>query len=114
MENEKLSLFKCFTLFFALSLFFSCSKDETPENNANYKLLGITSVKINNSQIPLKSDGVLLDLADYKDIVATGLLNEPNKKGVEVDYAILTTNLEDSSVQIQSKYSDVSIVVDKI
>lgn len=114
MKNTRLNFPRCLTMFVVVCIFLSCSKDDTPDNNVDYKLLGITSITINNSQIPIKSDGVLFDLSDYKNIVATGLLNEPNKKHVEVDYAILTADLADCSALIQSKYSDVSVSIEKI
>ena len=114
MKNTRLNLLKYLAIFVTVCIFFSCSKDDTSDNDADYNLLGITSITINNSIIPIKSDGVLFDLSDCKDIATTGMLSEPNKKHVEVDYAILTKDPEASSAQIQSKYSDVSVTIDKI
>ncbi|HML64623.1 MAG TPA: hypothetical protein PKC55_07330 [Dysgonomonas sp.] len=114
MKNIKVSLCHCFVLILTVFTFFSCSEDNAPEQKADYNLLGITSVTINGSRIPVKADGVLLDLADSKDIVGTGSLSEPYKKHFEIEYAILTKDLSASSVEIQSKYPDVSIDISHV
>lgn len=115
MRNTRFHfLRKCPILLIIVCALFSCSKeDDSIDTTADYRLLGISSVSINNCQIPLKSDGVLFDLTNYEEIVVTGLLDEPNKKQIEVDYTILTTNPEASTVQIKSKYPDVSISIEK-
>lgn len=114
MKNIKVGLCQCLVLILTAFVFFSCSEDDAPEQKADYNLLGITSVTINGSHIPVKADGVLLDLADSKDIAGTGFLSEPNKKHFEVEYAILTKDLSASSVEIQSKYPDVSISISHV
>lgn len=114
MKNIKVGLCQCLVLILTAFVFFSCSEDDAPEQKADYNLLGITSVTINGSHIPVKADGVLLDLADSKNIAVIGSLSEPYKKHFEVEYAILTKDLSASSVEIQSKYPNVSISISHV
>ncbi|MGC3978379.1 MAG: hypothetical protein QM751_09260 [Paludibacteraceae bacterium] len=87
----------------------SCDKNDDTDAEANYSVLGITSITINGLDISIKNDGILLDLTDHSEIANTGLLNEPTNKHVELNYTILASNTTSPSVQVQSRYSDTSV-----
>lgn len=96
-------------LFCTVSLLTSCGNNDDPDAEANYSVLGITSITINGLDISIKNDGVLLEITDHSGIANTGLLNELTNKHVELDYTILASNTTSPSVQVQSRYSDTSV-----
>lgn len=105
------NILKLLILFFTGTFLLSCGSDDTNNVVVDYKLLGINTVTINGMNIPVKSDGVFLDVSAYKEIVNTGVLDEYSKKRIQVNYTILTTNITTPSVQIQSRYPDTSIEI---
>lgn len=103
------NLLKLLMLFCTVSLLTSCGNNDDPDPEANYSVLGITSITINGLDISIKNDGVLLEITDHSGIANTGLLNELTNKHVELDYTILASNTTSPSVQVQSRYSDTSV-----
>lgn len=103
------NLLKLLMLFCTVSLFTSCGNNDDPDAEANYSVLGITSITINGLDISIKNDGVLLEITDHSGIANTGLLNELTNKHVELDYTIPASNTTSPSVQVQSCYSDTSV-----
>ena len=103
------NLLKLLMLFCTVSLLTSCGNNDDPDAEANYSVLGITSITINGLDISIKNDGVLLEITDHSGIANTGLLNELTNKHVELDYTILASNTTSPSVQVQSRYSDTSV-----
>ena len=105
------NIIKLLILFFIGTLSLSCGSDDANDVVVDYTSLGITTVTINDLNIPVRNDGVLLDVSAYKEIVNTGVLDEYSKKHIQVNYTILATNITAPSVQVQSSYPDTSIKI---
>jgi hypothetical protein len=97
-------------LFFVLASLFSCSKGDDENSDLDFKVLGITSVTINEKQFSV-SNGALLDINNSDNITIIDMQTTMSIKQTQIEYVVWTNSQEASSVSVASRYSDVSITV---
>jgi hypothetical protein len=97
-------------LFFVLASLFSCSKEDDENSDLDFKVLGITSVTINEKQFSV-SNGALLHINNSDNITIIDMQTTMSIKQTQIEYVVWTNSQEASSVSVASRYSDVSITV---
>lgn len=98
-----------------LLILFSCSNEDENEPKADYSaVLGVKSVTINGNKINTNSNSPYLDISNTKSVYFNNLTNKVTKKLVEISYAVITEPGTTLSIQVESCYSDVSVVISEV
>lgn len=100
-------------LLFSLVFLFSCVSEEEDEQAPDFTVLGITSVTINDKQFKVQEDGALLDREGDKLIIIRGTSYTKSLKQSQVDYSVALESYRESTVSVESKYSDTNISVNR-
>ncbi len=100
-------------MLFSLVFLFSCVSEEEDEQAPDFTVLGITSVTINDKQFKVQEDGALLDREGDKLIIIRGTSYTKSLKKSQVDYSVALESYWESTVSVESKYSDTNISVNR-
>lgn len=101
---------KYFILFIVVILLHSCQKDDSNEPKADYSVLGIKSVTLNEEKIPVNKN-VFLDLTNTRFIVINRVEDQLSQKQIQINYGVMTEPKTPLTIQIESSYADVSAVI---
>ncbi|MDM8159957.1 hypothetical protein QUH73_09035 [Labilibaculum sp. K2S] len=102
---------KYLVLFFITIAICSCDKDDNEISKADFSVLGITSISVNNIAYSI-DDNLLLKLEDSKNIAVTGSQITESTKHCVIEYSVLSTTKETPFVSAKSSCSGVSVNVD--
>lgn len=94
-------------LSFALVIF-ACSKDDNEISEANFNILGINSITINDQSYTVK-DNLLLELGDSQNIVMSGVQMTESTKHAVIEYSVIPAMEEPPEISAISRYKDVAI-----
>ena len=105
-----MSTLKTFTLLVAAVLAFSCSNDDTEVSVADYSVLGLEPVVVNDVAYPVKSNASL-DVGANGVLVLEGLANQTAQKQVQVAYFVRYKQGSTPTVSVKSRYPDVTVTI---
>jgi hypothetical protein len=88
----------------------ACSKDNDEFPKADFSVLGIKTITVNNSTYYIKNN-LLLDLKDSKNIAISALQMTESTKNCIIEYAVIPTTKDTPVVLIATSSSDVFVVV---
>jgi hypothetical protein len=96
-----------------MTLFFSCTNDEPKLKEANFSVLGLTSIQINGQWYPITND-VFIDISSNKNMTATGSqYNLPSKSAV-LDYVLISNQEQALTCELSSSVPNVTISVNVV
>ncbi len=96
-----------------MTLFFSCSNDEPKLKEADFSVLGLTSIQINGQWYPITND-VFIDISSNKNMTATGSqYNLPSKSAV-LDYVLISNQEQALTCELSSSVPNVTISVNVV
>lgn len=93
-----------------MTLFFSCASDDPQLEEADYSVLGLTSIQINGQSYPI-TNGVLIDVSSNKNITVTGSQYNLGAKSASYDYALILDHEQVLTCDLSSTAPDVTIAV---
>ncbi|MHA7111346.1 hypothetical protein ACRTDU_14545 [Sunxiuqinia elliptica] len=105
---------KIFKLLLLLVLSFSlwsCNEHDDEVIKADFSVLGVTTVSINNKPYSVK-EGMLLEVEEDELIALVGFESTQSTARLMIEYAVITSADEPFIVTAESAYSDVSITID--
>lgn len=96
-----------------MALLFSCTNDETKLKEADFTVLGLTSIQINGQWYPI-TNGVSIDVSSNKNMTATGSqYNLPSKSAV-LDYVLISNQEQALTCELSSSVPNVTISVNVV
>ena len=95
-------------LVIGILLMSACDSNETPQPQANFEVLGITSVSINQQPIAVKTDAAL-ETSAISTMVLTSMTYHQNIRVAKYCYTILCPGDMTPSVTVAATYPDTSI-----
>ncbi|WP_321317607.1 hypothetical protein [Labilibaculum sp.] len=102
---------KYLVLLFVTIAICSCDKDENEISKADFSVLGITTISVNDITYSI-DDNLLLKLEDSRNIAVTGSQITESTKHCVIEYSVLSTTKETPFVSAKSSCSGVSVDVD--
>ena len=90
----------------------ACDSNETPQPQANFEVLGITSVSINQQPIAVKPDAAL-ETSAISTMVLTSMTYHQNIRVAKYCYTILCPGDITPSVAVATTFPDTSITTEK-
>lgn len=105
-----MNTFKFLTVLFFTFSISACDKDNEEPTKADFSVLGITSITINNTPFSIK-DNILLESGESNNIAVTGTQTTESTKSCIIEYTVIQTKDETPEVSASCCYSDVTVNV---